>query len=125
MDEYDPLEAPDAAEWLALDESERIELVVKYHQRAREELPNLRLHAAMHAIVENQVALGDEIPVRRTLARLEAEGLNRHEAVHAVGSVLAEYMYHAIKGGAPAGDPNQRYWAALDKLSARKWRRAR
>ena len=125
MDRYDPLEAPDAAEWLALDESERIELVVQYHGRTRETLPNLRQHAAMHAIVENQIALRDEIPVGRTLARLEAEGLDRHEAVHAIGSVLAEYMYDAFKHGRPEGDPNERYWMALEKLTAKRWRRAR
>jgi hypothetical protein len=40
-----------------------------------------------HVIVENQAAQGLETPVRRTLARLQAEGLSRHDAVHAVGSI--------------------------------------
>jgi hypothetical protein len=31
--------------------------------------------------VENQAALGDEIPVRGTLERLMGEGLDRHAAI--------------------------------------------
>src|SRR5437016_9813537 len=48
-------------------------------------------------VVENQVALGDEIPVRRTLERLRAEGLDRHDAVHAAGSVLAKRIYDLLR----------------------------
>jgi hypothetical protein len=125
MERYDPVIAPDAADWLDTDESERIELVSTYHRRAKVKLPNLRLHATMHVAVENQVAMGDEIPVRRTVDRLQAEGLDRHDAIHAVGSVLAEHMYDLVKKGPPATDPNTLYWAALEKLTAKEWRRAR
>ncbi len=65
IDRYDPLKAPDAAQWLALDDDERIRLALDYHVRARAEQPNARAHATLHAIVENQVELGDEAPVRR------------------------------------------------------------
>lgn len=125
MDAYDPLEVPDPAEWLALDEYDRIELVVRYHLRERERLPDLRVHAVIHAIVENQNALGDEIPVRRTLMRLMEEGLTRHEALHAVGGLLAEHMFDSIKEGTSAGDPNERYRAALENLTAKNWRHPR
>ena len=33
--EYDPLEAPEPEEWLAIDEPERIRLALDYHRRAR------------------------------------------------------------------------------------------
>ena len=88
IDRYDPLKAPDAAEWVALDEAERLELVIDYHKRARVDLPNLPVHASMHVAVENQVALGDETPVREKVRQLVAQGLNRHDAIHAVASVL-------------------------------------
>ena len=61
MNQYHPLEAPDPEEWLAMD-AERILLVEEYHQRARIRLPNVKLHVVMHVIIENQVALGDEVP---------------------------------------------------------------
>lgn len=123
-DRYDPLKAPDAKEWLAMDEDERMQLVLDYHARAGVELPNARVHATMHAIVENQVALGDETPVRRKVQQLMAQGLNRHDAIHAVASVLINHLYDAAQGKAPAGDPNQRYYSALKRLNARKWLRS-
>lgn len=125
MEQYNPLHAPDPAEWLATDESERIELVRDYHQRAKVKLPNARLHATIHVVVENQVAMGDELPVRRAFERLQAEGLDRHEAIHAVGSVLAEHMHDLMKMGPPKTDPNELYWASLQKLTAEGWRRER
>jgi hypothetical protein len=66
MQRYNPLEAPDPEQWLALDEKKRIDLVRDYHRRARIRLPNEKAHATFHAIVEAQIALGDETPVRRT-----------------------------------------------------------
>lgn len=124
IDRYDPLKAPDAKEWLALDEDERMQLVLDYHVRAGVELPNARVHATMHAIVENQVALGDETPVRRKVQQLMMQGLNRHDAIHAVASVLINHLYDAAQGKAPAGDSNQRYYSALKRLNARKWLRS-
>jgi len=68
--QYDPLEAPEPEEWLAIDEAERINLVKDYHRRARVRLPNEKLHAVFHVVVENQIALGNEIPVQSTVQRL-------------------------------------------------------
>jgi hypothetical protein len=61
--QYDPLEAPEPEEWLAIDEAERIQLAQDYHRHARVRLPNEKLHAVFHVIVENQIALGDEIKI--------------------------------------------------------------
>ena len=121
MDAYDPLQAPDLVEWLALDESERIALVEGYHVRTGVELPNRFLHSAIHAVVENQLASGELPEVGRTLARLLAGGLDRHEAVHAIGSVVAEHMFKIPK--VPEGsDQNEAYCAGLERLTAEKWR---
>jgi hypothetical protein len=43
-------------------------------------------------MVETQIALGDETPARRTAQRLMDAGLDRHEAIHAIGWVLIEFM---------------------------------
>jgi hypothetical protein len=48
-----------------------------YHRRARIRLPNEKLHATLHAIVEAQIALGDETPAGRIAQRLTGEGLDR------------------------------------------------
>jgi hypothetical protein len=51
---------------------------------------NDRIGATVHVIVENQVALGDAFPAKAVLIRLMNEGLDRHEAIHAIGSVLSK-----------------------------------
>jgi len=58
METYDPETAPDTAEWLDLEEEERIRRVSDYHRHAKIKLPNLTIHAALHAVVENQIAEG-------------------------------------------------------------------
>lgn len=123
MKRYNPLVAPVSEEWLAMDELERLALVERYHRRAGVVVPNLSLHATLHAIVENQAALGDETPVRRTLARLMKERVDRHEALHAVASVLAEHVSDVARGVSTAPDPNVAYNAALEKLTIASWRR--
>lgn len=125
---YDPAAAPDPAEWLALDESERLDRVEKYHRRAGIFPPNERLHAVFHVVVENQIALGDETPVRRTVERLIGEGLDRREAVHAVSTVLLEQVREVLQADkmqldAIAPHMNEAYFAALERLTAEGWRR--
>lgn len=75
-------------------------LVQSYHRRARVRLPNAVLHAAMHAVVETQIAMRDP-DVFRTLERLLDDGPDRHEALQAIGSVLAAQMWSALHEPAP------------------------
>ena len=117
----DPLEAPEPKEWLAIDEAERIQLAQDYYRRARVRLPNEKLHAVFHVVVENQIALGDEIPVQSTLQRLMAEGLDRHETIHAIASVLAEFMHDLVNKQGSSKDSDQAYFAALQRLTAEGW----
>jgi hypothetical protein len=109
MERYDPLKPPNREAWQSLDEQERIGLVEDFHRRARIRVPNAKIHAVIHAIVENQIALGEEIPVGRTVQRLMSEGLNRHQAVHAVGSVLAGHIHELFRlsEAAPPSGPER------------------
>ncbi len=124
MQRYDPLEAPDPEEWLALDEQERIDLAQEYHRRAGVRVPNATLHATLHAIVEAQIALGDETPARRTAQRLMDEGLDRHDTIHAIALVLAEFMHELMNAPKPGAHTNASYFAALERLTAEDWRRS-
>jgi hypothetical protein len=119
--QYDPLEAPEPEEWLAIDEAERIHLTQDYHRHARVRLSNEKLHAVFHVVVENQIALGDEMPVQRTVQRLIAEGLDRHEAIHAIASVLAEFMHDLVNRPGSGTGSNQAYFAALQRLTTEGW----
>ena len=120
MNNYDPSQTPNRDEWLGLDEQERILLVERHHRRARFDLPNVMVHATVHVVVENQIALDDE-PVVRALARLMREGLSRHDAVHAIGSVVAEQIYDALKLKDTPETLPARYRAAIERLTAAAW----
>ncbi len=123
MDHYDPSVAPDAAAWLAMDEGERLELVRDYHRRLRITLQSLEAHAVAHAVIENQLAEG-LAPATNALRRLLAEGLDRHEAVHALGTVLMQHIWDLANKPRGDGDPHAPYLAALDKLTAESWRKS-
>ena len=120
MTRYDPVSGPNAKQWLSLDEFSRIDMVVRYHRKAKEKLPNLKLHSTFHVVIENQLAEG----VREVLAalrRLRKEGLDRHEAIHAIGSVLAKHIHKTLSGGAVGDDVNRSYFLDLDKLTVETW----
>ncbi len=123
MDRHDPYQAPDPSAWLELDEGARIDLVLDYRIDAKLELPNDNLHATIHVIVENQVALGEE-PVPATLERLMRQGMDRHEAVHAVGAVLVEDIYDLLNTEEGRFD-RRRYRNRLNKLTAKQWRKGK
>jgi hypothetical protein len=122
---YDP-EKPLAPEiWKALDEGEAALMIAHHHQSpdcAHPPAPGRRAHDAMHLIVENQAATAD-LPIADALRRLVAEGLTRHEAVHAVGSVLGRYFFAAL--GPDASTPDvERYYEQVATLTAESWRRS-
>ena len=123
LNRYDP-QAPDPAHWLELDERERLDRVEHYHRCARIDLPNSTLHATIHVAVENQLAAHDESAVR-ALARLMKEGLSRHDAVHAIGSLVAEQIYDLLKLKDSPEALRARYDAALERLDAARWRDGR
>jgi hypothetical protein len=123
MERYDPEVAPSAGAWLALDEGERILLIENYHRDARADIPRAgrRLHASIHVVVENQLALNDE-PVVRAFTRLRKEGLSRHDTVHAIGSVVAEWLYDIQKEQHTQETARAHYYAAVERLTAATWR---
>ena len=123
MKHYDPEIAPDSVEWLEMGEKERIALVEGYHRKQRVELPNIKVHAVLHAVVENQIA--EELDsVVQAMDRLMAEGLSRHEALHAIGCVMADHLYEVMnaKDEKYAASMQSRYDADLNRLTVKEWR---
>jgi hypothetical protein len=123
MDSYDPDIGPDLDEWQTLDESEQINLVQDFHIEANEEIPEggAMLHASIHVVVENQIAIGTE-PVPATVKKLTRQGLTRHEAIHAVGAIICENLFNIVQGNDNQWNPKQ-YRRRLEKLTAKRWKK--
>lgn len=124
MQTYNASTTPDPEAWLELDESERLGLIcdfVKIFESDIEEEAQ-RLHAAIHTIVENQLAMNVE-PTNETYARLRRQGLDRHESIHAIGAVINEDFYEIMKGN--KNSPFERYKGRLRKLTAKRWQKGK
>jgi NAD(P)H-dependent FMN reductase len=77
----------------------------------------------MHVVVEDQIATGYG-PSKRAMARLQQEGLSRHEALHAIGSVVADLYFESTRNP-QANEPDElqsRMNDAIERLSAAQWK---
>ena len=118
--DYDPDIGPDPADWLALDEDERLRQAQDYHRRRDALSAHPDVHAAIHVAIENQIAADDETRARQALDRLIAEGLTRHEAVHALASVLTEMIVAAAND--KEHFQQEAYNDAIARITAEGWR---
>lgn len=120
--DYDAEVPVDPEQWLELDEAERMMAIQLYHEIHEEELPNATLHAVIHCIVENQLAEG-VTETHETLKRLMSQGLERHDAIHAIGSAVAQHLFKSLSGTAPTDSQtiNLAYFKSLKQLNAQEW----
>ena len=119
LTKYDPDRAPDAERWRAQNEMELMDIVQRYHRRAGIRLPDERVHAALHVMVENQVALGAQTPVGEAVNRLMGEGMSRHDAIHAVGAILDKHVFRAHSTGVPVS--RDAYYADIRAVNKEDW----
>jgi len=77
------------------------------------------MHATIHLVIENQPAENKPPAARAARVRLMNEGLDRHEAMHAVGSVLSTWLFAVMKNNRPFD--NAAYCHDLDELSVESW----
>jgi hypothetical protein len=122
MKKYKASQAPDPKEWLSLDEYNRLELVVEFVNEFETHIEDTakRIHAGLHVIVENQLAM-ESAPTPETYSRLRKQGLNRHEAIHAIGAVISEDMFEIMQGNRQ----ELKYQDRLRKLTAKKWKKGK
>lgn len=121
MNPYDPMTSPDPEEWMAADEGQKIGIIERWHEDAHIAMPSVAAHASIHTIVENQLALGSPPEVREAMDRLLSQGLDRHEAIHAIGAELTRIMYRALSGKQKE-DLNEDYIRAVKQVTAETWR---
>ncbi len=118
---YDAAVGPNPKDWQRWDEDERVLAIEEYHrcEQPHEPADNPKMHALLHTVVETQLSNGEPSEIGEALVRLTAEGLNRHEAIHAMGTLVAEMLFAVLDQGR---DPDIRaYRQALADLSARQW----
>lgn len=106
---------------MLLDEGERMSCIQEYHQAlpSRAQPPNLLLHSSLHLIVENQLAADDPSEVRPALARLMADGMSRHDAVHALGWLVMTYVKRVADN--PADSDTAAYQRELTRIDRKRW----
>jgi hypothetical protein len=109
MPGYHPLIAPAPESWGALTGAERRALVAACQREAGVTTPLPDDHTLLHVRVENAIAAGPDTAAARAAARLMAEGLDRHDTIHALDSVLL------------VESPDQ-HGAGLGRLTADAWR---
>lgn len=122
---YDGNQEPDRKQWLETEEGDRLRAVQEHHDAlgARHApTPNPRLHSAVHVVVENQLAAQDPIEVVGVLRKLRAEGLSRHDAIHAIMSVAVDHVLAVMSSGKKFD--KDAYVKDLRELSAEKYRNA-
>jgi hypothetical protein len=100
--EYDADRAPEQGRWGEAAAEERVRAVEVHHANLDAPHPPVeraRVHAALHVVVEDQVARQDPPEAARALARLVAEGVSRHAALHAIGRLASEALAASLSVG--------------------------
>jgi hypothetical protein len=59
------------------------------------------MHIVIHQTIENQLAMGQPAETGQAVEALMQQGLSRHDAIHRVGTVLAEEIYDILKNKRP------------------------
>jgi len=123
MDTYNPQIEPNKEKWLKASEYDRIDSVREFHENSDEDFEDdaLSIHTSVHVIVENQLAMGVEL-IPETIAKLIRQGLDRHEAIHAIGAIISEDIFNIVRGEQSEFSP-KRYRKKLEKITAKRWRK--
>jgi hypothetical protein len=113
---YDAERAPEPSGWLASGQPERVGAVEAFHAASKAPHPVVerpRIHAALHVVIEDQIARNDPPETARAVARLVAAGWTRHDAVHAAGQVASAALAASLSSGK---FDLQEYARALDAI---------
>ena len=81
----------------------------------------MTLHASFHVIIENQLAENITIVVQ-TVAKLMRQGLDRHEAIHAIAAIISEDVLKVAKGEGEAFTM-KKFRKRFEKITAKRWRK--
>ena len=84
---------------------------------------NSRVHIFIESIIQTQIGSNDPIEVREAhLALMAGPALDAHEARHAIGALLLQILWHALKEHWPPDKCHSEYRRRLRELAAKKTR---
>lgn len=113
----------DPKTWLRMPEEQRLSLVTDFHANDKDgaamDAGQMNMHCSIHVVVENQIAMNEPPNARQAIERLLEEGLSRHEAVHALGSVVSTQIWRTMREKKPAD--NDAMAREFDELTAATW----
>jgi hypothetical protein len=89
--------------------------VLDPHEEVLRDGANPFAHIAIHQIIANQVANRDPSQTAETLEALMQAGYTRHEAIHAIGGILAEEIFEILRDKRPFNETG--YIQALRDLA--------
>jgi len=100
-----------------------MDIVRDFHEASGEEFPEdaLEMHTIFHVTVENQLAEKVEL-LPETIAKLTRQGLDRHEAIHAIAAIISEDIFDLWKGNKTEFSTKQ-YRRKLEKITAKRWKK--
>lgn len=84
------------------------------------ELKRLKAHLLIHDMVEQQLEAGHPSEVLDALRRLTGGGLSRHEAVHAIGALVAKEAFAMLRDKRPFDE--DAYKSSLKQLTVKNAR---
>ena len=79
-----------------------------------------KAHYVIHVILETQLAEGIQAIVD-AFVRMQHEGLSRHDAIHAVGSILLRHLREMLKPGKDGKAAWLEYVMDVERLHASQW----
>ena len=84
---------------------------------------NSRVHIFIESIIQTQIGSNDPIEVREAhLALMASPSLDAHEARHAIGALLLQIVWHALKEHWPPDKLRSEYRRRLRELATKKTR---
>jgi len=84
---------------------------------------NSRVHIFIESIIQTQIGSNDPIEVREAhLALMASPSLDAHEAGHAIGALLLQIVWHALKEHWPPDKLRSEYRRRLRELATKKTR---
>jgi len=104
-----------------MDELDRFALVESYHRNA-----GISQHEAARNLTRHRRKSGRarrSVPVRNTLEHQINERIDRHEAIHAVASVLIEFISDVVRGSSAQFDPKRPVLHRAGRADGESWRK--